>query len=146
MKKNMCLTRPEIEAKLEQSGIQPTLQRVLLAQYILCEADHPTAEDVKVWADQHVGKISLATVYNTLNTLVEAGLIQEFKFPHNEKSIYDCNMTEHFHFLDEGSGQIFDLSEDDVQINFKLKEKYKVSGVSLLLKGQISGPQNKEKI
>src|SRR4051812_15024374 len=110
-----CLSSQDIEAKLEAAGIQPTAQRIAICRYVLCEADHPSAEDVKDWADRNFPKVSLATVYNTLNTLVAAGLLREFRFPHSERVIYDPNLSSHFHFLDEDSGKLYDLTPDQVE-------------------------------
>lgn len=136
MNKHHCLTKQEIEERLKQAGVQPTLQRIAIAQYILCEADHPTAEEVHSWADKNLAKISLATVYNTLNTLVAAGLLREFRFPHSEKVIYDNNLEEHFHFLDEKTQRLYDIPFDDVKVSLDLARKYKVQKVDVLFRGE----------
>ncbi len=134
--KRACLTSSEIETRLREAGVQPTLQRIAICQYVLCEADHPTAEEVHAWAEKNLAKISLATVYNTLNVLVEAGLLKEFKFQHVDKVIYDDNIEEHFHFLDEKSGKLYDIHKDDVKLSVELQKKFKVSGFDLLIKGE----------
>ena len=131
------MSKEQIEASLQKAGIQPTLQRMALARYMMCEADHPTAEDVKAWADTHMDKISQATVYNTLNTLVGAGLLRAFRFSHSEKVIYDCNVEDHFHFLDEKSGRVYDIHADDVQVKIEIPKKYKMKSIDLTIKGEI---------
>lgn len=130
-----CLTVAEIEARLKQAGIQPTAQRIAICQYVLCQADHPTAEDVKRWVDQHLPKISLATVYNTLNTLVQAGLLRELRFAHLDSAVYDANVTDHFHFLDETNGTITDLDPSQVTVSPKLPAGFSVHGIEVVLKG-----------
>ncbi len=134
--KRACLTTQEIESRLKTAGVQPTLQRIAICQFVLCEADHPTAEEVHAWAEKNLAKISLATVYNTLNVLVAAGLLKEFKFQHQDKVIYDDNMEEHFHFLDEKSGRLYDIHKDDVKLSVELEKKFKISGFDLLIKGE----------
>jgi len=134
--KRACLTTQEIENRLKAAGVQPTLQRIAICQFVLCEADHPTADEVHTWAEDNLAKISLATVYNTLNALVMAGLLKEFKFQHQEKVIYDDNMEEHFHFLDEKSGQLYDVHKDNVTLSLDLEKKFKVSSFDLLIKGE----------
>jgi Fur family iron response transcriptional regulator len=133
-----CLTEAQIEAKLKEKGVQPTLQRIALCKYVLCDADHPTAEDVHAWAEKNLAKISLATVYNTLNTLVEVGLVREFRFGHSDKVIYDCNTDDHYHFYDQETKELFDLSPDSIKVDLKLKNKFEVSGIDILLKGKIN--------
>ncbi len=138
-----CLSPQELQAKLVAAGIQPTAQRLAISQYVLCEADHPTAEDVKNWADANFPKVSLATVYNTLNTLVGAGLVREVKLPHSESVIYDAQVHEHFHFLDEKSGRVYDIPMDQLEVLTKFSKEFqglKISGMEVLLKGTWNGP------
>jgi Fur family iron response transcriptional regulator len=130
-----CLSPQEIEQKLVSTGINPTAQRIAICRYVLCEADHPTAEQVKEWADRNFPKISLATVYNTLNTLVEAGLLKELKFPHSESVIYDDRVSDHYHFLDEETGELIDLAPEEVTVAPKLGRAFKIKGMDVLLRG-----------
>lgn len=132
-----CLSPGEIEARLKQAGVQPTAQRIAICRYVLCQADHPTADQVKSWADKNFPKMSLATVYNTLNLLVKAGLLHELRLPHSDKVIYDNNLSLHHHFLDEKSGELFDVAQEDVEVSAKLQKSFQVSGVQVLLKGTL---------
>lgn len=131
-----CLTRDEIESRLKEKGVQPTLQRISICQFVLCDADHPTAEDVHAWAEKNLAKISLATVYNTLNVLVEAGLLKEYRFPHTDKVIYDNNMDEHHHFLDEKTQQLFDIDKDQIKVSVDVAKQFKIKGYDVLLTGE----------
>lgn len=135
--KKACISTEEIKHKLSEAGIQPTLQRIAICQYVLCEADHPTAEEVKDWAEKNLAQISQATVYNTLNTLVDAGLLRAFKLPHTDRVIYDCCTEDHFHFLDEKTGKLFDVAAEDIQINFKNGKKFKIKGFEVIIKGEV---------
>lgn len=135
MKKHLSVE--EIEQRLLQHKVQPTLQRIAICRYVLCEADHPTAEQVFEWSQKNLDKISQATVYNTLGTLTEAGLLRTFKFPHSEKLIYDCNTEDHFHFFDEKTQMIVDIDSEAVKVDLELPKKYKVNGMDLILKGEI---------
>ncbi|MDC4226839.1 MAG: Fur family transcriptional regulator [Candidatus Manganitrophus sp.] len=129
------LSHAEIEKRLIDAGVQPTAQRIAICRYILCEADHPTADEIKKWADRYFPKVSLATVYNTLKTLVDAKLIQEFKFPHSDSVVYDCNTDVHYHFLDEKTGQLHDVHPESVNLSVKLREELKIKGIQILLRG-----------
>jgi Fur family transcriptional regulator, iron response regulator len=133
--KKLCPTPQEIEGLLKKSGLNPTAQRIAIARYVLCEADHPTADQVKTWADGALPKVSLATVYNTLNALVKAGLLRELKLEHSGKVIYDDRVEEHHHFLDEATGELLDLEADEVEVKPRLKKGFKVKQVSVLIRG-----------
>ena len=135
--KHKQFTTEQIVQKLLEKGVQPTLQRIALCKYVLCDADHPTAEQVFEWAQKNMAKISQATVYNTLGVLADCGLVRTFKFPHSEKLVYDCNTEDHFHFVDEKSGRVLDVESDSVKVTFDLPKKYKIKGMDLVLKGEI---------
>ena len=133
--KQECLSHREIEQLLRDAGIQPTAQRIAIYRYVLCEADHPTAEDVKHWADENFPKVSLATVYNTLATFVKADLLKEFRFPGSGKVIYDSNTSDHFHFIDEGKERIIDLAPEDVELKL-CRDDLDVSDVNIVFTGK----------
>ncbi len=126
----------EIEKRLSEAGVQPTAQRIALCRYLLCEADHPTADEIKKWADLNFPKISMATVYNTLKALVDAGILKEFKFPHSDSAVYDCNTSVHYHFLDEKTGELFDIAPEAVNLSVKLQDKFKVTEIQVLFRGR----------
>ncbi|EPG67360.1 peroxide-responsive transcriptional repressor PerRB [Leptospira wolffii] len=138
-KNRYCLTPDEIENRLKSVSIQPTMQRISICQYVLCEADHPTAEEVKEWVDQRSLKMSLATVYNTLNVLVSAGLLREFKFSCLGKSVFDSNIDDHYHFFDEKTGKFHDLDANLLTLDSKLPNEFKVNKVDILFSGTMEG-------
>lgn len=59
---------------LEGAGCRCTQQRVAVFGHLVATKDHPTADEVFQAVKQSVPCISLATVYKSLETLVEAGL------------------------------------------------------------------------
>lgn len=133
--KPACLTPSEIEAVLKRAGINPTAQRIAICRFVLCEADHPSAETIKQWIDQNFPKMSLATVYNTLRVLVEGGLLKELKLPHVESVLYDNNLLEHYHFLDERTGELSDVDPAHVSLTPNLGAGFRVTSIELLLRG-----------
>lgn len=137
MTKKPLMTNQEIERILSAAGIQPTVQRISICHFVLNLGDHPTAEQVFAWAEQNLAKISQATVYNTLGSLVQAGILKGLRFPHSEKVFYDANITEHFHFLDEKTGQLFDIDKEDVHFQVELPKKFKIRNLEVIIKGEI---------
>ena len=131
-----------ISEKLEAAGVNPTAHRIAIYRYVMSEADHPTADNVKRWTDENFPKLSLATVYNTLKTLVGAKLLKELKLPHIGKVLYDCNVSDHHHFLDEDTGQLIDIDPELVEVRPKLKKGFVVNAVHVLLRGK--GPTRKK--
>jgi len=125
---------------LKRSGINATAQRIAICRFVLCDAEHPSAEDVKLWVDQNFPKMSLATVYNTLRILVDAGLLRELRLPHSDAVLYDNNLSSHFHFLDEETGELLDVDPVDVRLDPVLTQDYQVRAVEVLLRGTRNRP------
>ena len=136
--KHSCLTTQEIEQKLKEFGVNPTAQRIAICQFVLCEADHPTADDIKAWTDKNFPKLSRATVYNTLEILVGSGILSIFKFPHTDKVVYDTNLTAHAHFYDTKTGKLYDLKPNEIKIDVKLPKGFHVDSSQVFLTGHTS--------
>ena len=105
-----------LDQALESSGLRSTKQREHVFSVILEKRDHPTADEIYARARSEMPTISLATVYNCLETLVESGLIRQVNFE-REPTRYCPNLTQHAHFYCKESGEIVDieLSEELVK-------------------------------
>lgn len=127
------------EELLLKKGVKPTPQRVVIADYLLRTCDHPTADEVmEAVSDKLPVALSRATVYNTLNCLVEAGVIQEV-FTEPGRTRYDANMAEHHHFVDLKSGKIFDIPKEMVpDLEQNLDSKYKVKNFQITFFGEVN--------
>jgi len=101
---------------LRDHGIQPSAQRLAVASYILDTDEHPSAEEVLRRAKGNLPMISRATVYNTLNLFVDKGLIRELVLAEG-RSVFDCNLEQHHHFIDEATGAIHDIPWDAVRVS-----------------------------
>jgi len=112
----IIIMRPDVTHILEEHGIQPTAQRVAVAEYVLQTTEHPSAD--KVWAavQANFPTVSRATVYNTLNLFVEKGLLRELHLA-PDSVLFDPNTDRHHHFIDEGTGRIYDIPWDQVEVN-----------------------------
>ncbi len=124
------------EKMLKTAGLQVTAQRVHLCDFIFNQSDHPTAEEVWSWAQKNIDQMSRATVYNTLNSLVDAGLLKTLRMPHSDKLVFDFNVSEHFHFIDEKTGRIEDLDPKDLSWSLKLPKGWKKSSMEVFIKGR----------
>ena len=101
---------------LRQSDIQPTPQRIAVTEFILGSKTHPSADEVFVMVRQTCPTVSRATVYNTLNLLVEKGLIRQ-QVLREGTIIFDSHVAAHHHFVDEETGEIHDVPWDAVQVS-----------------------------
>lgn len=133
------------EEMLIAKGVKPTPQRMVIAEYIIGTECHPTAEQIlEAVADRLPVRLSRATVYNTLNALVAAGVIQEvFTEPGSVR--YDANISDHHHFVDVKTGQIFDIPAHFVpEINKQLGGKFKVHNFKITFFGEVADGEGSE--
>ena len=93
---------------LAKSSLRPTKQREHIFSLLIAKRDHPTAEEIFKRSKKNMPSISLATVYNCLDSLVDSGLIRQVNFE-REPSRYCPNLKPHAHFLCTQSGEIFDI-------------------------------------
>jgi Fur family transcriptional regulator, iron response regulator len=105
-----------VAEKLRDAGLRPTRQRLSLAKLLFDGCDrHISAESLHAEARRSRAGVSLATVYNTLHQFKDAGLLREVAIE-GERSYYDTNTSNHFHFLDEESGELSDIDPEALVI------------------------------
>jgi Fe2+ or Zn2+ uptake regulation protein len=107
---------------LRQCGIQPTPQRIAVVEYVLKSKKHPSADDVLAHARKKCPTVSRATVYNTLNLLVEKGLLA-MQTIREGAVIFDPNVEKHHHFIDDETGNVYDIPWDQLEVKGKGKLK-----------------------
>jgi Fur family peroxide stress response transcriptional regulator len=94
--------------RLTDSGLRPTPQREIVFKVILEKRDHPTADEIFARVKSQMPTISLATVYNCLETLVQCGLVRQVNFE-RAPTRYCPNLCQHAHFHDETTGEVHDI-------------------------------------
>ena len=103
--------------KLRTAGLRPTRQRVALARLLFGEGDrHLTAEELHAAAVDARIPVSLATIYNTLNQFTAAGLLREVAIE-GERTYFDTNTSNHFHYYLEAEKRLVDIPADDLTLN-----------------------------
>ena len=103
----------ELFALFRKNGYKVTTQRLAIYKFILTRKDHPSADQIYQHLKTDYPTLSLGTVYKTLHTLKELGLIQELGF--NEGSIrYDPDMELHINLVCSKCGKIEDYKAENV--------------------------------
>lgn len=97
-------------AMLEKAGLRATAQRVLLASLLYGNGEHRhvTAEQLYEEAFSARGKVSLATVYNTMRALCKVGLLRQVTAD-AARIYFDTNTRDHHHIYDESTGKLTDI-------------------------------------
>ncbi len=105
----------ELIELLRKHGIQPTPQRVAVAEFILETDSHPTAEEVWAAVRQRCPTVSRATIYNALNLFVKKGLLKPQPL-RGSAFVFDARVKPHHHVIDEETGRIYDIPWDAVKV------------------------------
>lgn len=100
---------------LESYGVKPTRQRLDIARVLFARHQHLSADQVMAMVNRGGGKLSKATIYNTLKLFVEKRLVREV-IVDPDKVFYDSNTSPHHHFFDVESGEIIDIDGVDVKV------------------------------
>jgi len=106
--------RKRIQSMLLAHGVQPTAQRVRIAELLFSRDQHLTAEQVIQALGRRGARVSKATVYNTLNLFVARGLLKALNVD-PERGLFDSNVEPHHHFHVEDTGELIDVPPDSVE-------------------------------
>ena len=126
------------EEKLRSAGLRPTRQRLEICEILFDrkETFHFTIDDLqKILKNKLNTKISIATVYNTINSFKNKGYIKEISL-NSEKTYFDTNVTNHHHFYDETTSELIDFHDSDVE-QLKLRKNLpgkKIKSIEVLVK------------
>jgi Fe2+ or Zn2+ uptake regulation protein len=101
---------------ISQKGFRFTAQRREVYDALLLKRDHPTAVDVFLRVQKKLPGISLATVYNCLETLAECGLVRAVNHD-RQPSRYCANLEPHAHFFCEQCGAVVDVPHSDGRLS-----------------------------
>jgi len=97
-----------LDERLARGGFRFTPQREHVYAVLLRKRDHPTAEQVFIRAKRDMPEISMATVYNCLDALVQCGLARQVTLERGAAR-FCPNMREHCHFYCDACDSVFDI-------------------------------------
>ena len=120
---------------LRKNNLKPTTQRILLSKILFNGKDmHFCAEDLKNIILKKGHKISLATIYNNLQSFTDAGLLKQRRVS-NQRIYFDNNIKNHYHFYDEENDNIYDIPSSSVKFLKlpKLPKNKKIKSLDLVI-------------
>ena len=106
--------------RLRTSGLRPTKQRLAICKLLFNRKKtfHFTVEKLKKIAERESkAKISVATLYNTVQAFKEKGYLKEIAIKGN-KTFFDTNIKHHHHFYDEDMSQLVDIEDKNISVNY----------------------------
>jgi Fur family peroxide stress response transcriptional regulator len=130
---------PALSKRLNASGLRSTTQREVVYHVLLQKRDHPTADELFARVKADLPTISLATVYNCLETLVSCQLVRAVNFE-RAPTRYCPNLHPHGHFHDEQTGSTHDITLPAPlldQLKAVLPPGFQASAVDITFRGSI---------
>ena len=131
-------TPDSLARRLADSGLRSTPQREVIYDVLLKKRDHPTADEVFARVKSELPTVSLATVYNCLETLVNCDLVRAVNFERSPTR-YCPNLRPHAHFHDEQTGQTHDIDLPAAlldKVHAVLPRGYDAKSVEIIFRGK----------
>ena len=126
----------DVNEMLQAAGLRPTRQRMALGWLLFGKgARHLTAEMLYEEATLAKVPVSLATVYNTLNQLTDAGLLRQVSVD-GTKTYFDTNVTAHHHFYLENNHELVDIPDPHLVLSKMpdVPEGYEIARVDMVVR------------
>lgn len=134
-----------METLKNTEGLRLTRQRSAVYHVLMETRDHPTAATVYRRAKKRLPSISLATVYNCLEALVEKKLVNQVTFD-REPSRYCPNLVDHIHVKDEISGDVLDVTFKDgfcIEDALNMPPGSEICAVEIYIRARVPGKASK---
>jgi Fe2+ or Zn2+ uptake regulation protein len=128
--------RPDFRTLCKEGGLALTHQRQVIFD-TLAEMHHPTPDEVFAEVKKAIPSISHATVYKTLHTFVEHGIVRELSLHHGTLRV-DMGGEPHPHAICVRCKKVMDLESESVgPVNLagKLPKGFKVERIAVEVQG-----------
>ena len=129
-----------MEIPEEINGLRMTRQRQEVYRFLMEQRTHPTANEVFMRIKEALPNVSLATVYNCLEALVQHKIVRQVNFD-REPSRYCSNLADHGHFHDEATGTIHDVKfKSGINLTdlLDLPPNTVIKDIEITLRGQLT--------
>jgi len=130
----MDLSIKFLTEQLKGKDIRPSYQRIKVLEYMYHKGGHPTVDEIFRALSADIPSLSKGTIYNTLHTLVEAGLVREVGIDETEKC-YDITLFNHGHFQCEACGTIYNFKVTIDQIPIDGLDQFEITQKNVYFKG-----------
>src|SRR3954453_356453 len=104
-----------LEEQCTKKGMRMTEQRRVIAQVIEQAVDHPDVEELYRRASAIDARISLSTVYRTLNLFEESGLVTKHDFKDGRARFELIPDEHHDHLIDIRSGKVIEFRNEEIE-------------------------------
>lgn len=135
------MNRTELQKEISEAGLKVTPQRIAILEALVELANHPTVDEIINHIREHHPSIATGTVYKTLDTMKDKGLIMKV-ITDKEVMRYDAVLDRHHHLYSSESGRIEDYRDEELnqllEDYFAKKDikNFKVKDLKLYITGE----------
>ena len=147
----MIATLTEIKSQFKELGIKSTIPRTVIYQSLMKFEHHPSAEEIHLGIQKKYAGVSLATVYKTLDLLVQKGLAHKV-VTDEDKVRYDARTDQHIHLYCYKTKKIMvyeDPTLEQIIMDYLTKKGipgFNFSQIQINIKGEISNKKINRKL
>jgi Fe2+ or Zn2+ uptake regulation protein len=123
-----------LSEQLKNNGIRPSYQRIKVLEFLYQKGGHPTVDEIFRSLSVDIPSLSKVTIYNTLHTLVGAGLVRVVDIDKTEKR-YDITLINHGHFQCEICGTIYNFVVNIDQVPIDGLNQFEITEKNVYFKG-----------
>jgi Fur family transcriptional regulator, peroxide stress response regulator len=137
------VNKERILEALKDCGLKVTPQRIAVIDAVINLKNHPTAENITEFIKNNHPNIATGTVYRTLETLIQCGIIIKVKTG-SDIMRYDAITKKHHHLYCSESDRIEDFYDDeliDILDDYLKKKKihnFKIEDIWLQIVGKFT--------
>jgi len=136
-----------LTSALQEAGMRLTPQRTSICELLVTSEEHPTAAMIYEYLKPRFPSLSLATVYNTLETLVGLGVVNALGHAGDDKVHYDADTEPHVNLACLSCSRIVDIPSEHVthlDAEIAAASGYKLLGARVLYYGLCPDCQKKQ--
>ena len=108
------MKQEELVVLLKDAGIKPSVQRIMILDYLVKNHTHPTVDMIYQALYTDIPTLSKTTVYNTLGLFTDHNLVQKLFIEENEIR-YDIDTAVHGHFKCVDCGLVTDFNINRIE-------------------------------
>ena len=140
------VTKERLRELLHEAGCRVTAQRVLLLQLLHDCESHVGADDLYHMARTHDPHLSLSTIYRTLNSLKQVGLVHELHLDEEHHHYELAGKGDHYHLVCCDCGKVTEVDRalvDDMLARLQAQYKFQIIDTSLEFAGYCADCQGR---
>src|SRR5262245_28569385 len=107
--------KSKIEALCAAKGMRMTEQRRVIARVLSNSSDHPDVEELHRRCAEVDPRISISTVYRTVNLFEDAGIIERHDFREGRARYEQLREGHHDHLINLRTGEVIEFQSEEIE-------------------------------